>query len=642
MGYNTFGPLLVLHDPSLEPARGVAATVVDAQTLTPVNVYEMGETPAAKTLVTNIRGYVGQFQAPDTSTRLRITFGTVTLEVVAQEVQAASVTSVNGAAGAVVITAAGIGAQPADDLDTDVASLAANPATALAAGLSSTIAAAVDRAAPAAGLIVLDNGATAPYSASRPAYPASTVDFRGDSITYSDGGTYPTEAARRLGVTGYNNGSSGLTSTDVAIRKGGIVPVVALDGGAIPADTTETDVATIAPSGDFRASSSAEFYGFTGTLSGIAGILKYYPDTHRWSFTRTDAGDLTALDRPTPFLVSGDQRLDSVTVIMAGRNNLITPAANLDNVTRDIDGIISALTPLNRRYLVLSVTNGTTETTGTANHTAITALNATLSSRYGDLYYDLRSDFIAQGMTIAGLTPTGSDTTAIAGDAPPPSLMVDSVHPNTDGYLVIGTLVATRLAAMGWGFALGDAEYVADNFNRADAATWGDTPVGALTWTLFAGSGGGRNVVSGQGQHYSGSTTSAYHGFDASRADGVFRATLATKGPGSTESVFFRYADNNNTFFLRRIGGGSAERWRLMKVVSGSASDVYAPGSGWEIADGDEVEVRLRGTTVTVLINGAPLYSGTQTDLATNTKFGVGGTAASETARWSAVSLSPL
>lgn len=138
MGYNTFGPLLVLHDPSLEPARGVAGTVVDAQTLSPVTVYEMGETPAAKTLVTNIRGYVGQFQAPDTSTRLRITFGTVTLEVVAQEVQAASVTSVNGENGVVVITAAGIGAQPAADLDADVAALVADPASDLTAGLTST------------------------------------------------------------------------------------------------------------------------------------------------------------------------------------------------------------------------------------------------------------------------------------------------------------------------------------------------------------------------------------------------------------------------------------------------------------------------------------------------------------------------
>lgn len=107
MGFNTFGPLLVV-DAQLTPAAGVVGTVVDATTMEPVTTYSMSGTPMS--LVTNARGYVGQFQAPDTSVMLRLMFGDLALDVVAKEVIAAGgggtggVTSVDGKTGAVSLS----------------------------------------------------------------------------------------------------------------------------------------------------------------------------------------------------------------------------------------------------------------------------------------------------------------------------------------------------------------------------------------------------------------------------------------------------------------------------------------------------------------------------------------------------------
>lgn len=104
MGFNTFGPLLVV-DAQLTPAAGVVGTVVDATTEATVATYDMSGN--AISLVTNARGYVGQFQAPDTSVMLRLTFGDLALDVVAKEAIASgggAVTSVDGKTGAVSLS----------------------------------------------------------------------------------------------------------------------------------------------------------------------------------------------------------------------------------------------------------------------------------------------------------------------------------------------------------------------------------------------------------------------------------------------------------------------------------------------------------------------------------------------------------
>ncbi|MEE6295216.1 hypothetical protein [Georgenia wangjunii] len=73
MAFHTFGPLLVVDVRSLAPVVGAAVTVVDADTGEAVTPYGMGAAPAAVQLVTNPRGYVGQFQADAAHTHVRAT-----------------------------------------------------------------------------------------------------------------------------------------------------------------------------------------------------------------------------------------------------------------------------------------------------------------------------------------------------------------------------------------------------------------------------------------------------------------------------------------------------------------------------------------------------------------------------------------
>ncbi|MEE6273538.1 hypothetical protein V2J56_09285 [Georgenia sp. MJ206] len=73
MAFHTFGPLLIVDARSLEPVAGAAVTVVDADTGEAVTPYAMGADPAVVQLVTNTRGYVGQFQTDDAHTHVRAT-----------------------------------------------------------------------------------------------------------------------------------------------------------------------------------------------------------------------------------------------------------------------------------------------------------------------------------------------------------------------------------------------------------------------------------------------------------------------------------------------------------------------------------------------------------------------------------------
>jgi hypothetical protein len=100
-------------------------------------------------------------------------------------------------------------------------------------------------------------------------------------------------------------------------------------------------------------------------------------------------------------------------VIWAGRNNFNDPTT----VLSDIESIIAQCP--HARYLVLSVTNRTSETLGGTEHTTILALNAQLKSRYGRQFVDVRTRWCQGSLT----------------DTPWPSLMSDTTHPNAVGHI---------------------------------------------------------------------------------------------------------------------------------------------------------------------------------------------------------------
>lgn len=276
---------------------------------------------------------------------------------------------------------------------------------------------------------------------------AGYISGVGDSLTA--GGVWLARVASLTGMTTFNMGVAGQTTTEISIRQGGLKPLLTVTGDTIPA-SGPVDVTAISPTSTFRLGGATTIpFTFEGTLAGIPGTLTQYSNEVplRRTFTRTTAGSVTACPPGTPFLgTQGADHRDEVQVIWAGRNNI----NDLANFERDIDSMVANLSTFHKRFLVLSVTNGTAEPSGSANYVSIMAMNALLSAKFGDRYLDVRRYLIDHGLADAGLTPDAADLTAISEDRIPPQLHSDSIHFTTAGQNAVGNCIAAKLTSKGW------------------------------------------------------------------------------------------------------------------------------------------------------------------------------------------------
>lgn len=112
------------------------------------------------------------------------------------------------------------------------------------------------------------------------------------------------------------------------------------------------------------------------------------------------------------------------TVIWSGRNSFGTPS----NVESDVATMVGDLTT--SQFVVISVTNGENEPSGSAGYTNITGINASFASSYGANYLDVRS------MLVASYNPAnGADVLDQANDIPPFSLRAVDVSGTIIGAL---------------------------------------------------------------------------------------------------------------------------------------------------------------------------------------------------------------
>jgi len=277
-----------------------------------------------------------------------------------------------------------------------------------------------------------------------PVYPTLVLTLFGDSLTNSSLGV--SAVGSELGITTVNRGISGQGIADIAIRQGGLRPAITVTGNQIPASGPVT-VTAILPATGYRVDAG---YSFVGELAGIAGTLAR-DDAGGWTFTRTSSGSVAACPAGSAFTCSVQSvpAQNDVQCIWTGRNNL-SNATFHEDLLACTALMVGFLKPLIKRYVVISVTNGTSEGIGTSTYDKIVAANAALAEIYGEFFYDLRTDFIQNGLAAAGITPTSDDLAAIALDRPPPSLMADPIHPNTDGYRAQKLLFAAWLILKGY------------------------------------------------------------------------------------------------------------------------------------------------------------------------------------------------
>jgi hypothetical protein len=259
----------------------------------------------------------------------------------------------------------------------------------------------------------------------------------GDShmqLAHGGGTSFPEHLSSILGIGVINAGRGGETSTGIAIRQGGLDLFGTFPSNQIPASGSAS--LTVTPSTTYRDDAPYSFYGefagVSGTLTRAAGGA--------WTFTRSLPGTATTCRPETRFLAY--TAIDNAQLtILEGGNNL----PNQADVLRDYTAMTSRVRDFGGRYLIVSLYNDAA--IGTAGYNTTKAINDALKATYGPAFVDLRSYIIAYGLALAGITPTSDDTTAIAEDRIPPSLMYDTIHLNDAGRTVAAQRLAEIIAA---------------------------------------------------------------------------------------------------------------------------------------------------------------------------------------------------
>jgi len=451
--------------------------------------------------------------------------------------------------------------------------------------------------------------------------PDSTLAVAaGDSLTASTGTNWPVlHFQPYTGMTTVNAGISGQAVADILFRVGAIKPRVTIAGNTIPASGTVA-VTSIDPSKGWRINGTGTF-GFEATIAGVPGSLQHDLVANTWAFIRTTAG--TAVTVPPNTLVERPiatryprHRL----VVGAGRNNVLD--GTLPVSARLMELLPTAQDTQVKEILVWGVINGTDEPTGHVRRAAIIEYNNRLKALYGENFYDIRRDFIDTGLTRAGIVATAGDTTNIANDCPPPSLMADAIHPNAAGYEVLARLLAEKVKALGWVNTItipADPGIVltSDTFNRADTAAGSlgttDAAFGgsALAWT----SDSQVQILSNQ----LGATTltsNRHATVDVAATDMHVSLKLATFGDGC--GVVARWADSSNYYYITVTATGT---WGAYSRVAGVGTPILT-GTG-TIANGDTIGLSVQGSTVSIYRNGSLNGSITNTALTTGTRGGI-------------------
>lgn len=135
-----------------------------------------------------------------------------------------------------------------------------------------------------------------------------------------------------------------------------------------------------------------------------------------------------------PCKFSGCDLTSDITVIFVGQNG-----PSFEQRLSIIDSIISRT---NGKYVVLTLSSGTEE--------QMKSQEATMLTKYGNHLFKTREMLAKYGMAMMNMSPTEEDIVAISNGSVPPSLRVDSVHLNSNGYIALGKMLAAHIRALGY------------------------------------------------------------------------------------------------------------------------------------------------------------------------------------------------
>lgn len=242
----------------------------------------------------------------------------------------------------------------------------------------------------------------------------------GDSLTfgnegYTDYGDYPDDLAALIKLPVVNLGVSGQTSTQVAVREGGVSTYATVVGGVIPASG---GVTVTFPTGFEPATLDGPAAGVDGTILGVHGTVTCDPTTLISTFTRSNPG--SAVSAPgtgadAPQFVVDTPYANYIPVIWVGRNNSTNPT----QILSDIAAMVKTAVDAGQDYLILADPNinSMDEWLGGSNYPYIVNTNDQLATIYGSHYLDIRK------VLVDSYDPTLiTDLSDFQHDEPPTSL----------------------------------------------------------------------------------------------------------------------------------------------------------------------------------------------------------------------------
>jgi lysophospholipase L1-like esterase len=277
----------------------------------------------------------------------------------------------------------------------------------------------------------------------------------GDSLTQGQGTgrVYPTILQSLVGqdYTVVNLGGSGDKIQDIMARTGAFPPVLTADK-TIPASGSVSLGGLVSSYDDERkinvmlqnASSfgDVKIMGIHGTLS-VSGTY----ESAVYTFTRIDAGNQVQAKKGCPiFNASQTFANGEIMILWGGSNGLWNDeeelAEMLERIVKEWGG---------EKFIVVGLTNKNYYY-DTDTHSSFTPsiLKSTMLKKFGVRYLDMLGYLLTDALTDAGITPTQADTTAIANEEVPPSLLADSIHFNSAGYSVVSGKIYEKLVQLNY------------------------------------------------------------------------------------------------------------------------------------------------------------------------------------------------
>lgn len=163
-----------------------------------------------------------------------------------------------------------------------------------------------------------------------------------------------------------------------------------------------------------------------------------------------------------------------------------------------------------------------------------------------------------------------------------------------------------------------------DNFNRADnASSLGYSSGESRLWQTASTNGAPTFGISGNALALTAATAGNAIAFqECYVSDGTLTATMLATGTVKGGGLAFRIQDGSNYYYLaRQNASGPNFYYTLLKRVAGSATILNT--STTLITAGDVMSVVMNGSSIIVKVNGATLFSVTDTTFVTGTKHGV-------------------